>query len=91
MNTQIIKVKSDTNVNSAVSAIVAYLSSNKEIYIDSIGVPSNYTAIKILIWLRARLSAKGIQIAFIPFFIELETQPGMKKTGIRWQIVTLQN
>ena len=75
-----------TQPNSLMVAAVSYLKFGCIVYLDCIGVGSNYNATKAIIMIRAHLSTTGDELEFYPIYKEflIKGTENKNRTGIRW-------
>ncbi len=81
----IIRIGKDTNPIKAAKSICGQLLEGSDVKVDAIGMLANYTAIKAFIQVQKDLTMHKMLIAFIPSFLDLETDNGLKTT-VRWEV-----
>lgn len=82
----IIKVKGSTSPRACASSVAKHLKSGAKIKLMSIGVPSNYQAIKALIILRGFLASAALDLPQIkPSFVDVPID-GRVKSVVCWDI-----
>jgi stage V sporulation protein S len=79
---QTLKVSGTSDVKKVAGAIAEMVREGKEVEIQIIGAATLNKAIKALIIARGFVSTNGLNLSFIPAFVELEIE-GEKRTGIK--------
>lgn len=89
-----LKVGRKTDVISLKTSIAGNIKSCETIYIDTIGMGSNYVAIKAIIMARGQLNSMGYALVANPYFKEYEINDPIDssiKTGICWVLKGTKN
>lgn len=85
----VLKISKRTNVASLKTAILKYLKEKGVVYLDAIGVNSNYIAIKAIIRTRGEIMICGKELDIIPTLKELKIEgTDAERTAVRWIIST---
>ena len=80
-----------TRINALKTKATNHLKMGDEVYLDCIGVASNYVATKAIINIQAYLSTMGLTLEYTPIFHDYTIKGSDNiKTGIRW-ILNLDN
>lgn len=81
-NMEILKISSKSNPNLVAGALVNLLKENKRVEMHSIGAGATNQAIKSLAIARGFLVPGGIDLSFVPSFLEVVID-GKNKTAMR--------
>lgn len=85
----VLKISKQTNITSLKTAILKTLKERGVVYLDAIGVNSNYIAIKAIIKTRGEVLVCGQELDIIPTLTELKIDgTDAERTAIRWILTT---
>lgn len=79
----VLKVKNDSEVKKVAGAIAEMVRENKDVEIQVIGAGAVNQATKAMIVARGFVSTNGLNLSYVPAFVELEID-GETRTGIKF-------
>lgn len=80
--TQILKVKSTSQVNKVAGAVAEMVREGKEVEVHAIGAGAINQSIKALATARGYVASNGIDLYFVPAFVDI-TIDGEERTGVK--------